>query len=429
MTSDSAKVDLSAWRVVVEPEREWRQIFEEAWRNHRDVFYDSALHGMDWEAVRRKYEALLPAVGARSELNDVIGDMQGELNVSHEFVGGGYSRFKPPTTPGMGTLGADLVFDPAAKAYRLARIFSGDGFDSDSRSPLLAPGLKVKEGDYLLTINGQPLRADQDPQALLAEQAGRVITLQINEQPSTTGARLIRIKAMESESAARYHDWVSRNRQYVQRVGGPNLAYLHIPDMGDEGITEFTKYFYANLDKDGMILDVRYNAGGIISGQILERLRRVIFEYDQPRYGQPQPYHRTAYLGHAVVLCNERTSSDGEYFCTGFRAMKLGPTVGTRTWGGFMDVGGFRTIDGGFVSTPDMGSFTPEGKWLPDGYGFNPDYVVDDDPNAFIAGRDPQIDRAIALLKDEIKRNPPRWPKRLAPPSREKAFPTNGRKT
>jgi tricorn protease len=190
-------------------------------------------------------------------------------------------------------------------------------------------------------------------------------------------------------------------------------------------MTEFAKHFYANLDKDGLVIDVRYNGGGIVSGQILERLRRVIFEYDQGRYGEPEPYHRTAYLGRLVVLCNEHTGSDGEYFCTGFRYMKLGPTVGTRTWGGFMAVSGIGAIDGGFISTPVMGSFTPEGKWLPDGYGFNPDVVVDEDPNAFVAGRDPQMDKAIELLQEQIRRDPPHWPKRMDPPSKEKAFSPN----
>ena len=424
----ASKVDLSGWRIQVDPEREWKQIFAEAWRNHRDSFYDPHLHGMDWEGVRRKYEALLPAIGAREELNDIIGDMQGEMNVSHEFVGGGYSRIRPAPSPGFGALGADLAYDPAARAYRIARIFRGDGFDAGARSPLLAPGLNVREGDYLLEINGAPLKPDQEPAALLIGQGGKIVTLRVNNKPNAEGARLVRIKAMESENAARYYDWVQRCRDYVQKNGGPNLAYIHIPDMGEAGIAEFSKHFYANLDKDGIILDVRYNGGGIVSGQILERLRRVIFEYDQARYGQPTPYHFTAYPGRIVVLCNERTGSDGEYFCTGLRYMKLGPTVGTRTWGGFMAVGGIGAIDGGFISTPFEGSFTPEGKWLPDGYGFNPDYVVDEDPNAFVAGRDPQMDKAIELLKEEIKRNPPHWPQRMEPPSKEKAFGPNKHK-
>jgi tricorn protease len=422
---EAKRVDISGWRIPVDPPAEWRQIFAEAWRNHRDLFYDARTHGQDWQAVRHKYEALLPLIGSRNDLNTIIGEMQGEMNVSHEFVSGGYMRRRAEPGPGYGALGADLVYDVASKVYRLGRIFPGDGFDMTARSPLLLPGVNVHTGDVVLAINGLPLRADQDPNALLVGQGGKVVTLLVNTRPTPDGARTVRIKAMNGEGQARYYDWAARNRDYVARNGGANMAYIHLPDMSNNGIVEFTKRFYADLDKDGIILDVRYNGGGIISGQILERLHRVIFEYDQGRYGRPEPYHRTAYLGRIVVICNERTASDGEYFCTGIRYMKLGPTVGTRTWGGFMAVNSFPTIDGGFVSTPAMGSFTPEGKWLPDGYGFNPDFVVEEDPNAFVAGRDPQLDKAISLLKEEIKQNPPHWPKRLDPPSKEKAFGPN----
>ena len=425
VAADAKAVSLDGWLIDVNPELEWRQIFLEAWRNHRDTFYDPKMHGMDWEAVRRKYEALLPAVGCRQELNRVIGDMEGELNVSHEFVRGGYDRPAPPPAQRIGALGADLAWDAAAQAFRIARIYPGDGFSDEARSPLLAPGLKIREGDYVLAINGAALRGDEDPAARLIGQGGKTVTLQVNGKPSADGARTVRVKAMPGDAQARYCGWVARNREYVREHGGANLGYLHLPDMSGSGMEELSKWFYANLDKDGLVIDVRYNHGGITSGQVLERLRRVIFEYDQSRYGQPEPYHRTGYLGRVVAVCNENTSSDGEYFCTGFRAMKLGPTVGTRTWGGFAAVAGITTIDGGTVASPVQGSFTPEGQWLPDGYGFNPDYIVDEDPNAFVAGRDAQLDKAIELLKEEIRQNPPKWPHRLEPPSKEKAFPPN----
>jgi tricorn protease len=419
------KVDLSTWKITVDPVAEWHQIFLQAWRQHRDVFYDPMLHGQNWEAVRKKYEALLPSIGSRGELNEIIGNMQGEMNVSHEFVGGGSNRRTPPPSPGVASLGADLSYDKAANAYKITNILAGDGFDASARSPLLTPGLNVQEGDYLLSINGKALTANEDPNKLLVGEAGHVVRLEVNSKPSTEGAKIVRIKAMASDAKARYYNWVGANRNYVTKYGGPNIAYIHIPDMESEGMQEFTKHFYSNLDKDGMVIDVRYNHGGDTSGQILERLRRVIFEFDQPRYGVPQPYHRMGYLGKVVVLCNEGTSSDGEYFCTGFRYEKLGPVVGTRTWGGFMAVGGYPTIDGATVTTPVEGSFTPEGKWLPDGTGFTPDYIVEEDPNAFVAGRDPQMDKALELLKAEIQKDPPKWPKRILPPSKEKAFGPN----
>jgi tricorn protease len=230
---------------------------------------------------------------------------------------------------------------------------------------------------------------------------------------------------MGSDSKGRYYDWVSANRAYVAKNGGPNIGYIHMPDMEEAGFTEFSKWFYANLDKDALVIDVRYNNGGLINPMIIERLRRTIFEYDQPRYGQPSPYHPKAFTGKLVLLCNENSSSDGEYVCTDWKANKLGPTVGTRTWGGYMAVDIFPVLDGGIVSTPVVGSFSPDGKWLPDGTGFTPDYIVEEDEASFAQGRDPQLDKAIELLKDALAKDPPKKIKRLDPPSKEKAFGPN----
>ncbi len=423
MGDDAKKVDLSTWRVAVEPQKEWHEMFLQAWRNVRDTFYDPNTHGQDWNEVKTRYEALLPAVGSRGELNEILGQMIAELNVSHSFTGGGWTRLSDPPVPKVGFLGVTLKWDGGA--YRIEHIDRGDGFDDSDRSPLASPGLGVSEGTYLLSIGRTALSQAHDPYESLDGMAGHVVTLTVNDKPSPEGARTIRVRAMESGRQAEYCDWVGRNRSYVSKAS-PNIGYVHIPDMGEEGMAEFSKWFYANLDKDGMVIDVRYNAGGITSGMVLERLRRVIFEYDQSRYGVPEPYHRMGFLGRVVVLCNEGTSSDGEYFCTGFRAMKLGKTIGTRTWGGFMAVGGVQLLDGGFVATPVEGSFAPDGKWLPDGYGFEPDYVVQDDPNAFRAGRDPQLDKAVSVVLDEIRQDPIKRPVRMAPPTDQKRFKGGG---
>jgi tricorn protease len=420
----SGRVDTSSITVPVEPALEWKEIFEQAWRNERDLFYDPGLHGMPWKSVHDRYAAWLPAVGSRSELNVLIGEMIGEMNVSHSFVGGGFESVRPMPKPRIGSLGADLAWD--GTVFRIKHLLPGDGFSFADRSPLLEPGLGVHEGDALLSIDGEPLRGDQDPNALLIGKGGKEIVLSVGPTADASKAKTVRVKAMLSDVDARYYDWVAARRAFVDKAGAGKLGYVHLPDMESSGIRELTKWLYANLDKDGLVIDVRYNHGGIVSGQVLERLTRVIFEFDQGRYGAPQPYHRFGYSGRLVVLCNEDTSSDGEYFCTGFKFMKLGPVLGTRTWGGYMAVAGPPVLDGGTVAFPVEGSFAPgEDKWLPDGTGFTPDILVPEDPAAFAAGRDNQLERAVAVLQDLIAKKPVYHPKRLSPPSQAKAFPPN----
>ncbi|MBX3118213.1 MAG: PD40 domain-containing protein [Fimbriimonadaceae bacterium] len=411
------RVDLAGWRVQVEPEMEWKQILHSAWRQQRDTFYDPKMHGQDWEAIRKRYEALLPAVGARFELNEIIGEMIAEMNVSHEFVGGGYSRPRGQQSSPIAAIGADFDWNIVDKAYKFTAIFEGDGYDPETRSPLMEPGLNVNVGDYLLAINGNELSRDIDPNMYLLEQAGKVITLTVNSAPTMEGARTIRIKALRSDSAQRDAHWVNKNREYTIRNGGENFAYIHLPDMGNGGVDEFVKQFFANLDKDALIVDVRHNSGGITSMMIIEKLRRAIVEYDQSRYGALNAFHPGYFAGRVAVLCNQGTSSDGEYFCTMFDWLKMGQIVGSKTWGGYAAVGGFSTIDGGSVSTVQAGSFTPDGKWLPDGTGFIPKNYVMDDTASFLAGRDPQIDKAIEILKADLLKNPIERVKRQDPPS------------
>lgn len=414
------RVNLGGWRVQVEPEKEWKQVLFSAWRQQRDTFYDPKMHGQDWEAIRKRYEALLPAVGARFELNEIIGEMIAEMNVSHEFVGGGYSRPRGQQSFPIAAIGADFDWSIVDKAYQFTAIFEGDGYDPETRSPLMEPGLNVSVGDYLLAINGNALSRDVDPRKYLMEQAGKVIALTVNSEPTMEGARVIRIKALRSDSEHRYAHWVGKNREYVQKYGGESFAYIHLPDMGSGGVDEFVKQFFANLDKDALIVDVRHNSGGITSMMIIEKLRRAIVEYDQGRYGALSPYHPGYFAGRVAVLCNQGTSSDGEYFCTMFDWLKMGQIVGSKTWGGYAAVGGSLAIDGGFVSTVVAGSFTPDGKWLPDGTGFVPKNYVMDDTAAFLAGRDPQMDKAIELLKADLAKNPVKRVKRQDPPSDKK---------
>lgn len=400
------KVPTEAWTLTVDPAAEWRQIFNETWRIARDFFYDPGMHGVDWTAVKRKFEAMLPATADRSDLNFILGEMVAELNCGHAYVGGGDAP-NSPSVP-MGFLGADLAPAPGSTpAYRVVKIYPGDEFDLDARSPLLMPGAEVKPGDYILAVAGKPVRADQDIQALLAGTADHLVTLRVNSKPSLAGARDVLVKPMASERQTRYYDWVASRREYVRARGGENLGYLHIPDMDVGGLREFAKHYYPNLDKDGMVYDVRMNGGGYIDAMLLLQMSTKPYSYFKPRYGASWTRTDWGFSGHAVALCNENSGSDAEEFCDAFQRLKLGPVIGVNTWGGEVGSGnGYAMIDGGQVYIPNYGEWVPDGKWVIEGTGALPDIVVEDDPTEVMAGRDPQLDRAIEYLKQKLRTEP-----------------------
>ena len=400
------KVATDAWTLTVDPAAEWRQIFHETWRIARDFFYDPGMHGVDWAAVERKFEAMLPAAADRSDLNFILGEMVAELNCGHAYVGGGDSP-DPPSVP-MGFLGADLAPAPGpTPAYRVVKIYPGDEFDLDARSPLLTPGAEVKPGDYILAVAGKQVRADQDIQALLAGTADRLITLRVNSKQSLTGARDVVVKPMASERQTRYYDWVASRREYVRKHGGENFGYVHIPDMDTGGLREFAKHYYPNLDKDAMVYDVRMNGGGYIDAMLLLQMAAKPYSFFKPPYGASWTRIDWGFSGHAAALCNENSGSNAEEFCDAFQRLKLGPVIGVKTWGGEVGSGnGYTMIDGGHVYIPNYGMWVPEGKWVIEGTGAEPDIVVEDDPTEVMAGRDPQLDRAIAYLKEELRAKP-----------------------
>jgi tricorn protease len=413
------KVETSAWTITVDPAAEWRQMFFETWRIARDFFYDPNMHGVDWNAVRAKYGSLLPAVADRSDLAFLQGQVVAELNCGHAYIRGGDAGGATPLP--MGYLGAD--FEPvrgATPAYRITRLYAGDGFDLESRSPLLAPGLDVKVGDCILAVGGQPVRSDQDLQALLAGTADRVIALTVNRSPTMTGAREIRVKPLASELNARYQDWVASRTEYVHEHGGPNLGYLHIPDMSARGLREYAKHWFAQVNTDGMVVDVRFNGGGYIDAMLLLQMSGRPYSYFKPRYGASWTRQDWGYSGPLVSLCNENSGSDAEEFCDAFQRLKLGPVYGVRTWGGEVGSGaGYSLLDGGLVYIPNYGEWVPGGQWVIEGKGVEPDEVVPDDPTAVMQGRDPQLDRAIEYLKAELhgksleRPQPPPFPNKV----------------
>jgi len=406
-------LDPAPWVVTVDPASEWRQIFLETWRIAREFFYDPGMHGADWEAVRKRYEPMLAAVADRSELDFVLGEMLAELNCGHAYIGAG-DEVRAEHVP-MGFLGADLEpsapagdsGSPDAPAYRVTRLYPGDGFDLEARSPLLTPGVDVKAGDYILAVAGQPVRFDQDIQALLAGTAGRPITLTVNSRPSLKNAREVLVRPLASEYLLRYYAWVESRRDYVRARGGPELAYLHLPDMGSSGLREFAKHYYPNLAAQGFIYDVRFNGGGYIDAMLLLQMSSKPYSWFKPRYGASWTRQDWAFAGHAVALVNDQTYSDGEEFCDAFRRLKLGPVIGTRSWGGEVGSGdGYRLVDGGSICIPNYGEWVPEGEWVIEGTGVIPDLIVEEDPAAAMAGRDPQLDRAIEALQEKIAREP-----------------------
>lgn len=404
----AAPVSLAPYSLTVEPEAEWRQILEESWRIARDFYYDPNMRGLDWNAVRRKYEAQLPLVGDRADLSRLLKDMVSELKTGHAYVGG------PPSSVQrvpMGFLGADL--QPEGDAIKIVKLYRGDGF-AGNRSPLLEPGLKVKEGDYILAIAGQPVRQDQDPQALLVGQVGQTVALLVNDKPTTKGARTIRVKPIASEHELRYVDWVQGRIAYVYEHGGANFGYAHIPGMSADGLVNFAKGHYPNVFADGMIYDTRFNGGGYVSSLLLQDIAAKPIYWFATRTPGDWTRENWAIDGYKVAICNEENFSDGELFIETWKAMKIGPVVGKRTGGGEVGSGGgYALVDGGSLYIPNYGAFG-DGKWIIEGVGATPEIEVDQDPAAVMAGKDPQLDKAIALIKEQLAKSPIKRP--IRPP-------------
>jgi tricorn protease len=422
-TLDDAKgkVPTDAWTLTIDPAAEWRQILHETWRIARDFFYDPNMHGVDWAAVGRKYEAMLPAIADRSDLTFVQGEIVAELNCGHAYVRGGDAPAVPPRSPGF--LGVDVAFVPGpTPAWRITRLYPGDGFELDAGSPLLAPGLGVKPGDCVLAVNGRPARADEDFAAMLLGTAGQVARVTLNSRPALAGARDVLVKPLASERAARTQDWIASRAEYVRTHGGENFGYVWIPSMGEPGLREWAKHYYPQLGKDALVVDVRFNGGGYIDAMLLLQLATRPYSWFKPRYGASWTRQDWGFAGHLAALCNENSGSDAEEFSDAFQRLGLGPVIGVQTWGGEVGSGdGYAMVDGGLVYIPNYGEWVPSGEWVIEGAGAKPDIVVEDDPAALQAGRDPQLDRAIEELKRKLAATPIRRP--APPPFPDKSRP------
>ena len=401
------KVDLNGWSFVVNPREEWRQMFAEAWRLERDYFYDRGMHGLDWSAVRRKYEPLLPRVTDRDELADLMAQMVSELSALHIFVAAGDVR-KGPDDVAPGRLGAALVRDAKTGGHRVERVYRHDPDEPERASPLARPGVNVKAGDVILSVDGQPTLAVADVGELLRRKADKQVLLVV--KPTTGEPRKVIVKplSVKGDNDLRYHEWEYARRRLTDDLGGGDIGYVHLRAMGGDDYESWARGYYPAFAKGGLIIDVRNNQGGNIDSWIIGRLLRKAWFYWNQRVGRANLWNmQYAFRGHVVVLCNEWTASDGEAFSEAVKRLKLGTVIGTRTWGGEIWLSASNDLlDKGIATSAEMGVFDRTGKWLIEGHGVEPDVVVDNLPHATFKGEDAQLAAAINLLKKKIKEAP-----------------------
>jgi tricorn protease len=382
---------------------EWRQIYFECWRQMRDFFFSPTMNGIDWKAMRDKYAALLPFVNHRNDLTYLLGELISELNIGHAYVGGG----ERPDTPRikLGLLGAELSRDPATRAYRIERILPGENWNKKTRSPLTDIGVDVKPGDYILAINNTPVSSLPNLYDALIGTAGKQVILRVNSKPTDDGARDVTVVPTDDEAPLYYIDWVQKNIDYVNKKTGGEVGYLHIPDMQQPGLNQFTKLYFPQIRKHALIVDVRGNGGGFVSPLVIERLRRALVMIGIARNGMPQTDPPQTFTGPMVTLINEFSASDGDIFPYRFKSLGLGKLIGKRTWGG---VTGIREslplVDGGQFFKPEFALYSKDGKqWIVEGHGVDPDIVVDNDPGKEFKGEDQQLDRALQEIQEELK--------------------------
>jgi tricorn protease len=414
-------LNLAHLETEVDPRAEWRDMFYEAWRQERDYFFEKSMNGVDWAAQRDKYAQLLPYVADRYDLTYLIGEMIGELSNSHTYVGGGDSPDLHPVN--IGLLGADFEADAVHGFYRFKKIYAGENWDPGLRSPLTEPGVAVKEGDYLLAVNGRPLRLPENPDETFLNTANENVTLTVNSQPTEQGARQVVVKPLSDDFGLHELDMIETNRRKVSEATGGRVGYIYLPDMGASGLNEFVKQFFPQIRKEGMIIDVRYNGGGFVDELIFERLRRVLAGMGAARNFESGTEPDPVFYGSMACITNHYAASDGDYFSYFFKQYKLGPLIGERTWGGVRGIRGeIRLMDGGYITRPEFSLYTVDSQWVIENHGVAPDIEVDNRPDLVMAGHDPQLEKAIEVVMRDIQEHPRRLPPR--PPDLP-AYPTS----
>lgn len=422
-------VSLSDWRFAIDPKVEWAQMYDDAWRMHRDYFYDPGMHGVNWKRMREVYRPLVARVRDRDELQDLTGMLVSELSALHASVRGGDVRTGPLRVD-VASLGGVFLRMPEKGGYRLEHVHVHDPDRPELRSPLARPDIDVKRGDILVAVDHQPAMPSRELGQLLVDKAGKQVHLTFRREGRKTDAEVI-LKPITQQQAwdRRYHEWEYTRRTRVEKAAEGRIGYVHLRGMGANDMAAFVRQFYAVYQREGLILDVRHNWGGNIDGWVLSRLMRRAWMFWKGRTGEPYSNLRFAPRGHMIVLCNEETASDGEAFSEGFRRLGLGPVMGTRTWGGEIWLhSGNRLADRGVASAGMFGVFGPteDGKgmqWLVEGHGVDPDFVLDNGPHETFMGKDAQLDGAITYLLDRLTKDPRPAPK--VPPYPDKSFPNN----
>ncbi|ACU58424.1 S41 family peptidase [Chitinophaga pinensis] len=396
-------LQISNVRTLVDPAAEWPQMFDELWRIERDFFYVDNMHGADWKAIKKKYQRFLPYVGHREDLNYLFNEMMSELVIGHAYVGQGDAP-KPVIESG-GLLGADYSIENGH--YRFKKIYSGLNWNPQFRAPLTQPGIKVKEGDYLIAVNGVPVSSNTEIYSLFQSTAGKQVRILVNQQPDANGAKEYTVIPLNSEAALREMDWVEGNRKKVDQLSNGKLAYVYMPNTGGDGYTYFNRYYFSQLDKKGVIIDERFNGGGSAADYVIDLLNRDLLNYWGTREGLPMTTPGNAIFGPKAMITNSYAGSGGDLMPFMFHEKKLGPLVGTTTMGILVGIYNYPALmDGGFVTAPRLGIFSKDGKWIIENKGVAPDVVVEMTPQEVIAGKDPQLEKTVELLMKDIKETP-----------------------
>jgi tricorn protease len=412
------KLSFDGLEMTVDRRAEWTQIYNECWRQMRDFFFSPTMNGADWPAMHDKYAALVPYAQTRYDLTYLLGELIGEIHSGHTYVGGGDRPMAPRIATGL--LGAELSRDPQSRAYRIDRILRGENWEASHRSPLTEIGVNVSEGDYILAVDGRPVRDMANIYSALVGKAGKQVTLKVNSKPLDEGSRTVTIVPIADEAPLYYEAWVRHNTEYVSKKTDGQVGYIHIPDMGPEGLAEFAKHFTPQLRKRALIIDDRGNGGGNVSPLIIERLSRQLVMFQKARNADPNTNPADMQLGPKLLLMDEFSASDGDIFPYRFKMDGLGKLVGKRSWGGVVGIRDtLPIVDGGFLNKPEFAPYSKDGaSWPIEGHGVDPDIVVDNDPATEFSGVDQQLDRAIEEILKELKTNgqdippPPPFPDR-----------------